>query len=102
MEIKWICDAEEDYYNTLAYWYKHNGSYTYLKKIMKAVESFTKRNRQKSLHLANIVSIQECIEENFLDNRFVIYYKVIEDKNRIEIHYFRSTKQRPLQKKKAV
>ena len=96
MEIKWICDAEEDYYNTLTYWYKHNGSYTYSEKIMKAVEVLQREIAKNPYFLAKYSEHLGMYRRNFLDNRFVIYYKVIEDKNRIEIHYFRSTKQRPL------
>ena len=33
MELIWIPNAEEDYLDTLAYWYKHNGSFSYSDKI---------------------------------------------------------------------
>ena len=55
--MKWIYDAEEDYYNTLTYWYKHNGSYTYSEKIMKAVEVLQREIAKNPYFLANIVNI---------------------------------------------
>ena len=29
MELIWMPNAQEDYLDTLAYWYKHNGSFSY-------------------------------------------------------------------------
>lgn len=79
MEIKWIYDAEEDYYNTLTYWYKHNGSYTYSEKIMKAVEVLQREIAKNPYFLAKYSEHLGMYRRNFLDNRFVIYYKVIEE-----------------------
>ena len=93
MEIKWIYDAEEDYYNTLTYWYKHNGSYTYSEKIMKAVEVLQKEianryEKQYSKHYKapHIIVFIENIE-NFAITHFETLKNIFEISQKIGIYF---------------
>ena len=96
MKIKWTFEAKMSYYDTLDYWYKHNGSYEYSLKIMEAtkeVESKISENPYLSSKYSKKLNLFKIF---FLKGKFVLYYKILIQENTIEIYSFRSTKQKPI------
>ena len=71
MKIKWTFEAKMSYYDTLDYWYKHNGSYEYSLKIMEAtkeVESKISENPYLSSKYSKKLNLFKIF---FLKGKFV-------------------------------
>ncbi|MDO4691212.1 MAG: hypothetical protein Q4A58_07965 [Fusobacterium sp.] len=96
MKVEWVNEAKFDYYNNLEYWYKRNDSYEYPLKIIENVKLVEKEISENPYFLAVYSEKLELFRKFFFNGKFVIFYKVFEEEQRIEIRYFRSTKQKPL------
>ena len=96
MEISWVEEASEDLENTLDYWYKRNGSYSYPSKIIQAIEQLKIELKNDPYFLAKYSEHLVLYKKTIMKGKFIIYYKIMEDENLVEIRYFRSSKQKPL------
>ena len=79
----------------IAYWDEHNGTTSYSNKIiseLKKLLSQIKDNPYSQKYEKDLGIYVGTI----LKRRFLIYYAILEDKNIIEIRYFRSSYQKPL------
>ena len=88
MQIKWTEEASDSIEQTLDYWYRNNGSFTYSEKILKEILS-NPYSKQYS-------DILDVYRKSFFKGKFSLYYKIDEAEQIIWITDFRSNKQRPL------
>ena len=96
MELIWMPNAEEDYLDVLAYWYKHNGSFSYSDKIDKEIKQLEKELSENPYSLAKYYEKENLYRRTILKGRFFIYYEVLEQEGVIHILHFRSSKQKPI------
>lgn len=96
MELIWMPNAEEDYLDTLAYWYKHNGSFSYSDKIDKEVKQLEKELSKNPYSLAKYYEKENLYRRTILKGRFFVYYEVLEQEEVVHILHFRSSKQKPI------
>ena len=96
MKIKWTFEAKTSYYETLDYWYEHNGSYEYSLKIIEATKEVESRISENPYLSAKYSKKLNLFKIFFLKGKFVLYYKVLPQEDIIEIYSFRSTKQKPI------
>ncbi|WP_277124815.1 type II toxin-antitoxin system RelE/ParE family toxin [Fusobacterium nucleatum] len=96
MELIWSKNAENSFLETLDFWYEHNGSYEYPQKIIreteKAIEEI-KKYPYSVRYLAELGLYKRAI----MKGKFSLYYEIREDETIIELLYFRSSKQQPLE-----
>lgn len=96
MELIWSKNAENSFLETLDFWYEHNGSYEYPRKIIieteKAIEEI-KKYPYSVRYLAELGLHKKAI----MKGRFLLYYQIREADTMIELLYFRSSKQQPLE-----
>lgn len=96
MELIWSKNAENSFLETLDFWYEHNGSYEYPRKIIieteKAIEEI-KKYPYSVRYLAELGLHKKAI----MKGRFLLYYQIRETDAMIELLYFRSSKQQPLE-----
>ena len=80
---------------TLDYWYRNNGSFTYSEKILNETEKVQKEilNNPYSKQYSDILDVYR---KSFFKGKFSLYYKIDEAEQIIWITDFRSNKQRPL------
>ncbi len=97
MEVIWMPDPEKDYLDTLNFWYKHNGSPTYSKKIDSAVKVLEKEIAKNPYFMAKFYEEFNLYRRTILKGRFLIFYEVKEEENLINILHFRSSYQQPLE-----
>jgi hypothetical protein len=97
MLVKWVENAEDALENTLLYWREHNGSNAYPLKILQALRML-KAELEKDPYLKSRYSeVLGLRMRTILKGRFIIYYEVRETEEIVEIQYFRSSKQQPLE-----
>ena len=96
MEIRWVEEAIEDLEQTLNYWDNRNCSTTYSEKIIAAIEELKVELMTNPYFLAKYSEYLDIYRRIIMKGRFIIYYKIIEEKNLIEVRYFRSNYQKPL------
>ena len=96
MVLIWMPNAEEDYLDVLAYWYKHNGSFSYSDKIDKEIKQLEKELSENPYSLAKYYEKENLYRRTILKGRFFIYYEVLEQEGVIHILHFRSSKQKPI------
>ena len=96
MELIWSKNVENSFLETLDFWYEHNGSYEYPRKIIieteKAIEEI-KKYPYSVRYLAELGLHKKAI----MKGRFLLYYQIREADAMIELLYFRSSKQQPLE-----
>lgn len=96
MELIWSKNAENSFLETLDFWYEHNGSYEYPRKIIieteKAIEEI-KKYPYSVRYLAELGLHKKAI----MKGRFLLYYQIRETDAMRELLYFRSSKQQPLE-----
>ena len=96
MELIWSKNAEDSFLETLDFWYEHNGSYEYPRKIIieteKAIEEI-KKYPYSVRYLAELGLHKKAI----MKGRFLLYYQIREADAMIELLYLRSSKQQPLE-----
>ena len=96
MVLIWMPNAEEDYLDVLAYWYKHNGSFSYSDKIDKEIKQLEKELSENPYSLAKYYEKENLYRRTILKGRFFIYYEVLEQEEVVYILHFRSSKQKPM------
>ena len=97
MEIKWAIEAKTDYHDTLDYWEEHNGSFTYLAKIIQAVEALEYDLANNPYFIGRYSKSLNLYCRTILKGRFLIYFDINEKDKSIEIVYFRSSKQESIE-----
>ena len=76
MEVIWMPDPEKDYLDTLNFWYKHNGSPTYSKKIDSAIKALEKEIAKTPYFMAKFYEEFNLYRRTILKGRFLIFYEV--------------------------
>ncbi|KMQ71787.1 hypothetical protein SDC9_175218 [bioreactor metagenome] len=87
-KIRWMPEAEQEYYSTLEYWIEHNKSTEYSLKIMQEVERF-EEILISNPHLGKTTNTELSVLKITMLNQFYIYYKVTQ--RTINIIAFKST-----------
>ena len=95
MQIRWTEEASDSIEQTLDYWCRNNGTFTYSEKILNETEKIEKEilSNPYSKQYSDILDLYRKI---FSKGKFSIYYKIDEAEEIIWIIDFRSNKQRPL------
>lgn len=86
-QIRWMPEAEQEYYATLQYWIEHNKSTDYSLKIIQEVERFEDlliSNPQ----LGRMTNSELSVLKITMLDKFYIYYNIME--NTINILAFKS------------
>ena len=96
MQLIWMPNAEQDYLDTLVYWYKHNGSFSYSDKIDKEVKQLEEELSENPYSLAKYYEKENLYRRTILKGCFFIYYEVLEQEEVVHILHFKSSKQRPI------
>lgn len=98
MEINWTNEAIESLRETLNYWSKRNYNNDYSNKIIDEVE------KTETFLIENPTLLSKFVEEIrmykilLMKGKFALYYTYTEEEKSIIIKFFRSTKQKPLEK----
>ena len=85
MEIIWTCEAEESLTEIAMYWADRNE----VEKLLKDISS-------NPFYIGRYIQKLELYTRSILKGKFIIYFSK-GDNDTIEIHYFRSSKQRPIE-----
>ena len=95
MQIRWTEEASDSIEQTLDYWYRNNGTFTYSEKILNETEKVQKEilSNPYSKQYSDILDVYR---KSFFKGKFSLYYKIDEAEQIIWITDFRSNKQRPL------
>lgn len=96
MELRWTDNAEEHYNDTLEYWYKHNKSFDYSKKIALEVLKIEKSIIEKPYSSSQYSETLNLHRKSFFKEKFSLFYQIDEEENVIWIIDFRSNRQKPL------
>lgn len=96
MELRWTDNAEEHYNDTLEYWYKHNKSFDYSKKIALEVLKIEKSIVEKPYNSNQYSETLNLHRKFFFKGKFSLFYQIDEEENVIWIIDFRSNRQKPL------
>ena len=96
MELRWTDNAEEHYNDTLEYWYKHNKSFDYSKKIALEVLKIEKSIIEKPYSSSQYSETLNLHIKSFFKGKFSLFYQIDEEENVIWIIDFRSNRQKPL------
>ncbi len=97
MLVKWVENAEEALEDTLLYWREHNGSNAYPLKILQSLRELKAELEEDPYLKSRYSEVLGLRMRTILKGRFIIYYEVRETEKIIEIQYFRSSKQQPLE-----
>ena len=98
MEIVWTDKAKERLKENLEFWDTHNETPSYSEKILFEIEKLTYELSNNPLYLGRYNEKLNLYVRPILKGRFLIFFEV-RNKNGedfIEIQYFRSSKQQPL------
>ena len=98
MEIVWTDKALENLKENLEFWDTHNETHSYSDKILFEIEKLTYELSNNPLYLGRYNEKLNLYVRPILKGRFLIFFEV-RNKNGedfIEIQYFRSSKQQPL------
>ena len=95
MQIKWTEEASDSIEQTLDYWYRNNGSFTYSEKILNETEKVQKEilSNPYSKQYSDILDVYR---KSFFKGKFSLFYQIDEEENVIWIIDFRSNRQKPL------
>ncbi|WP_315191296.1 type II toxin-antitoxin system RelE/ParE family toxin [Capnocytophaga sputigena] len=96
MEVTWTAEAENSLSEILEFWDIHNDSPTYSDKILSEVKKVLHDIANNPYFLGRYNQKLDLYTRTILKGRFIIYF-FPKDENIIEIHHFRSSKQRPLE-----
>ena len=96
MEVTWTAEAENSLSEILEFWDIHNDSPTYSDKILSEVKKVLHDIANNPYFLGRYNQKLDLYTRTILKGRFIIYF-FPKDENTIEIHHFRSSKQRPLE-----
>ena len=96
MELIWSKNAENSFLETLDFWYEHNGSYEYLRKIIIETEKAIKEIKKYPYSVRYLAELG-LHKKAIMKGRFLLYYQIREADTMIELLYFRSSKQQPLE-----
>lgn len=89
-QIKWMPEAEKEYYATLEYWIAHNKSAEYSQKIVKEVEK-TEDLLIDNPHLGKMTNPELAVLKITVLRKFYVYYHLTE--KTINILAFKATKE---------
>ena len=96
MEIIWTSEAEESLTEIAMYWADRNSSSDYSEKIISEVEKLLKDISSNPFYIGRYIQKLDLYTRSILKGKFIIYFSK-GDNDTIEIHYFRSSKQRPIE-----
>lgn len=96
MELIWSKNAENSFLETLDFWYEHNGSYEYPRKIIIETEKAIKEIKKYPYSVRYLAELG-LHKKAIMKGRFLLYYQIREADTMIELLYFRSSKQQPLE-----
>jgi hypothetical protein len=96
MELRWTDNAEEHYNDALEYWYKHNKSFDYSKKIALEALKIEKSIIEKPYSSSQYSETLNLHKKSFFKGKFSLFYQIDEEENVIWIIDFRSNRQKPL------
>jgi len=96
VEIIWTCEAEESLTEIVMYWADRNGSSDYSEKIISEVEKLLKDISSNPFYIGRYIQKLDLYTRSILKGKFLIYFSK-GNNDTIEIHYFRSSKQRPIE-----
>ena len=95
MEIIWTSEAEESLTEIAMYWADRNGSSDYSEKIISEVEKLLKDISSNPFYIGRYIQKLDLYTRSILKGKFIIYFSKGAN-DTIEIHYFRSSNQRPI------
>lgn len=96
MELIWSKNAENSFLETLDFWHEHNGSYEYPQKIIRETEKAIKEIKKYPYSVRYLAELG-LYKRAIMKGKFSLYYEIREDETIIELLYFRSSKQQPLE-----
>lgn len=88
--IKWMPEAEQEYYSNLEFWINHNKSREYSLKIISKVEEI-ENILAKSPHIGRMTNSEFSVLKVVVLRKFYLYYKITE--NTVNILAFKATKE---------
>ncbi len=88
--IKWLPEAEKEYYANLEFWIQHNKSNEYSLKIISEIEEM-EIILSENPHIGKITNPELSVLKVVVLRKFYIYYKIVE--NTVNILAFKATKE---------
>ncbi len=88
--IKWLPEAEQEYYSNLEFWILHNKSNEYSLKIISEVEEM-ENLLSENPHIGRTTSSELSVLKVIVLRKFYIYYKITE--NTVNILAFKAVEE---------
>ncbi len=92
--VKWAVDAEKAYAETVMFWYEHNKSNEYPKKIIAEIERIIRQLEDNPFLMSRFLKQEDVYRRIFLKGKFSIYFEIKE--NTVYIVHFQSNSQEPI------